>query len=583
MLRNQEKLLNLPIPPLNNLLEFSNWIKPIVNDKEFSISQEALEEFLILKGDGEKLQKKLIEVSSDLRTSWLEPLWIDMYLEYREKLVSNMNYYGIFDSSRIKSSYDLATLGAKITYEIMNEYLKISSKILCPEYIKNHALCMEQYNYLFKSVRIPKANKDIYRIYPYTKDNHLVLYYNNNIYKVDICDSEGAILSIDILASKINSIIEKNIEDKGDNIGVLTTLPRNQAAKLYEDLEKNSVNKSNLDIINKALFVLCIDPSSKDLEDLQRKMLISDGKNRYFDKNCQVVISKNLDIGFNNEHTRADATPWFSIMNRVFNKIIEDANQKINTFQVSLPEEIKWKLSEDIECRLKDQVIRHQDFSRKMYISNLKFSDFGKNHIKSLNMSPDAFFQICLQVAQYITFGELRSTYEAVSMRKFKGGRTECARAGNEHVLSLAVEISSNNYSKDRIRDLFIKAQKKHIDRIKKCQEGFGIERHLFGLYKIYEKYGEEIGVLKKPSLYDSPGYNKLKDDYISTSGLSFESLDLFGFGPVVEDGYGIGYIINEEAINISISTNISNKNKAIELIKNIKKTYLTLGNIQML
>lgn len=73
------------------------------------------------------------------------------------------------------------------------------------------------------------------------------------------------------------------------------------------------------------------------------------------------------------------------------------------------------------------------------------------------------------------------------------------------------------------------------MNRIKACQKGFGIERHLFALYKIYEKYGKELGIQNKPKLYDSPGYKILKHDFIGTSGVCFENISIFGFGPIVE------------------------------------------------
>lgn len=581
MLRNQEKLPHLPIPKLNNLLEFLNWIRPIVDDKEFEASQEALNEFLMPKGDGEKLQKKLIEISERISTSWLEPIWNDMYLEYRRQLVCNMNYYAILENTRLKSHYSVSTLGAKFIYELMSAYIEVSSKRFSPEYIKGQPLCMNQYNNIFKSVRLPMPRKDIFKTYPFSKKNHIVVYYNNNIFKLETSDSHGNIQSVDILASKIQSIIDANIEDRGYDIGVLTTAKREDASKLYELIQLDSMNKKSLDIINTAVFVLCIDPITKNLEASQKMMLLSNGKNRYFDKSCQIIISENMDIGFNNEHAGADATPWFYIINRAFNKVVEDGNIKIDLIDTSLPEELEWNLSDDVKIKLKNQLNQHHEFSHNIYVDNLKFDKFGKSLIKSLKMSPDAFFHIALQLAQYKTFGTFRSTYESISIRHFKNGRTECARAVNEDVSRLAKEFFSNNSSKDRLKELFIKALCAHSNRIRKCQEGIGIERHMFALYKMYEKYGKELGIQNTPKLFNSSGYKLLKHDFISTSGTSFESICLFGFGPVVEDGYGIGYVINNEKINVTLSTKISNKDKGIEFLNNLNNTFQLLVSLE--
>ena len=381
LLRNQEAMPYLPIPPLENLLDFINWIKPIVNLEEYQISQKALHEFLKPDGDGEKLQAKLIEVSNHLDTSWLAPLWNEVYLEYREKLVSNKNYYSILDTSRLKSKYSVPVLAAKLLYEILNAYVEVGTKSLDPEFVKDQPLCMGQYNHILKSVRLPEHEKDIYITYPFSQHHHIIVYYKNNLYILITSDSAGNILPIAVLASKIQSILEADIEDRGNDVGVLTTANREFAAQLYKAIEIDSTNRNSLDNINTAVFALCIDPPAKDLEDFQKKVLLSDGKNRYFDKNSQIILSEDLSIGINNEHTGADATPWFNIINRAIMKIDEDENEKYDLVSTSLPEELQWNLSDEIKASLKDQLNRHREFAASIYVNNLKFEHFGRTVI----------------------------------------------------------------------------------------------------------------------------------------------------------------------------------------------------------
>ena len=581
MLRHQEQVPSLPVPALDNLWDFLNWIKPIVNDEEFRASEEALNEFLRPGGDGEKLQRKLIEVSRELDTSWLPPFWNDMYLEYRGELVCNKNYYAVFDNTGLKPQYTVSTLAARLIHELMNAYVEISLKTFSPDFSKERPLCMDQYNRIFKAVRLPRLTKDVYKTYPFDKHHHIIVYYRNNIFTVTTSDAQGNILPADMLASKIQSIIDAGIEDRGNDVGVLTTADRDNAARLHDAIETDSTNRNSLETINTAVFVLCIDPVAKNLKDFQKKVLLSDGRNRYFDKNCQIIITENLDIAINNEHTGADAIPWFSIFNRALDNIIRDGGRdRIILMNASLPEELEWNLSDEIKCCLQEQLKKHRAFADNIYVDNLILDNCGRNSIRKLKMSPDAFFHIALQIAQYKTFGKLRSTYESVAIRYFKDCRTECARAVNEEVSKLAMEVCSGNRSRDRLRELIINAQNAHMERIKKCQTGLGIERHLFVLYKLYEKYGDELGIHNPPKLYDSPGYRHLTHDFFSTSGVSFENISLFGFGPVVEDGYGIGYVINDEKINVSISTQMRNKDKAVELLTNLNEAFLIILSV---
>jgi carnitine O-acetyltransferase len=43
------------------------------------------------------------------------------------------------------------------------------------------------------------------------------------------------------------------------------------------------------------------------------------------------------------------------------------------------------------------------------------------------------------------------------------------------------------------------------------------------------------------------PSYSKLFASVLSTSNCGTRALDLFGFGPVVDDGFGLGYMIHPE------------------------------------
>ena len=51
------------------------------------------------------------------------------------------------------------------------------------------------------------------------------------------------------------------------------------------------------------------------------------------------------------------------------------------------------------------------------------------------------------------------------------------------------------------------------------------------------------------PAIFDSPGWKTLNHTVISTSNCGNPSLRFFGFGPVVADGFGIGYIIKDGGI----------------------------------
>ena len=53
------------------------------------------------------------------------------------------------------------------------------------------------------------------------------------------------------------------------------------------------------------------------------------------------------------------------------------------------------------------------------------FDDYGKGEVKKQKLSPDAWVQMALQLAQKRDSGRFRLTYEASMTRLFREGRTE--------------------------------------------------------------------------------------------------------------------------------------------------------------
>ena len=119
-------------------------------------------------------------------------------------------------------------------------------------------------------------------------------------------------------------------------------------------------------------------------------------------------------------------------------------------------------------------------------------------------------------------------------------------KADKEHLKS---EIAALNVMKGKIRAAFRDACKKHIANIKKCAKGYDVDRHLYALNCLHEMTGRKLsdgttGAPEIKAMFRDAAWEKLNHTVLSTSNCGNPSLRLFGFGPVVREGYGIGYII---------------------------------------
>lgn len=66
---------------------------------------------------------------------------------------------------------------------------------------------------------------------------------------------------------------------------------------------------------------------------------------------------------------------------------------------------------------------------------------------------------------------------------------------------------------------------------------GQGFDRHLFCLKRLANQNNISCNI------FEDPSYSDINYNIISTSTLSSPAVWAGGFGPVVKDGYGIGYV----------------------------------------
>jgi carnitine O-acetyltransferase len=99
----------------------------------------------------------------------------------------------------------------------------------------------------------------------------------------------------------------------------------------------------------------------------------------------------------------------------------------------------------------------------------------------------------------------------------------------------------------DKLNALHI-ATLEHTRLVRESANGMGVDRHLFALKCLAARKG-----MNTPKFFESAAWKTLNHTILSTSNCGNPSLRLFGFGPVVPDGFGIGYIIKNDGISYSV------------------------------
>ncbi|MGD2271885.1 MAG: choline/carnitine O-acyltransferase [Desulfobacterales bacterium] len=575
----QHLLPKLPLPGLDETcLKFIEWIQPLLTESEFNNTKKIVDQFRERGGDGEKLQKNLIQWSQrpDL-TNWLEPFWNRKYLSSRIPLPINVNFSTVCDENPQAGELSQVRRSAMLIYLTLRFKSLIDSEELEVDRDPYGPLCMMQFKKLFSTTRIPQRHIDLLRC-PISRQNptsprkkHIVVLHKGNLFTLNVLRNSGDLRGIGEIEAELASILASGADAVRDDeaIAVLTTMNRDDWADARKALLNiHPRNETLLEEIESALFALCLDDfSPMTLDDRFRAILHGDGKNRWFDKSFQFIVGKNGRFGVSGEHSGLDGYPVHRLIKFIYDESVmwQRLEKPRGLKSECRPRRLKFQFDDRIHRTILKAA---KDFNR--FIENtstrvIAFRDFGKDFIKSSKISPDAFVQLALQIALYKLFGKCKSVYEVASTRRFQNGRTETLRSvSNESHQFIKNMLSPVCDRKTRASSLR-KAARKHVSRMKACMAGQGVERHLFGLLSIYEQFGKQIGVLAEPELFRDIGWLTLRHDTLSTtSNPDPHGVVLSGFGPVVDDGFGICYTTINDRITIAI-TGKSNMQDSLE------------------
>ena len=258
--------------------------------------------------------------------------------------------------------------------------------------------------------------------------------------------------------------------------------------------------------------------------------------------------------GFNGEHSAMDGTPTSRLndwmLNSLHNKRIDLGSATPST-NLPEPAAITFNLDSASKQAIQTGIKNYDAELSKHKISVLQYDGYGKNFIKKAKTSPDSWAQLVMQYAYYKLSGctRLAGTYESAQTRKYQRGRTEVIRSATPETLAWVKAMEDSEMSNANKLDLFRKAAAAHIKYAGMAADGQGIDRHFFGLKKLI-KEGEEV-----PKLFKDPAFAASSYWTLSTSQLSSEYYDGWGYGQVVPDGFGLAYSVNNNCLRFTITS----------------------------
>ncbi|KAG7201978.1 hypothetical protein KM043_004673 [Ampulex compressa] len=607
----QASLPRLPIPKLeDSCRRYLNAQKPLLSVEQLNKTETIVKDFLMKSGVN--LHKQLKQQDSmNLHTSYISESWSDMYLRDRKPLPINYNPMLVFAPEERPEYNTQLVKATNIVVSAMRFMKSLRANVLDPEVFhlnpkksdtklfrtvtgllpstlswygaylfKAFPLDMSQYHNLFQTTRIPQLGKD--RIYQDLSARHIVVMRKGHFYAFNVLDENGDIYAPKDIAAYLKQILDDNRPSNTHPVGILTTSERDKWASARSHLLKIG-NEDILKTIDGAVFFMILDdePIGENYKKILRTYLHADGTNRWFDKSFSVIVTKDGVAGINFEHSWGDGVAVLRFFKDVKKDITEkptfhpeDANH-LNVTGAPI-KKLEFCLDAKAQNIIEIEKKIYKEWTEQLSIDFIIYEMFGKDQCKRLRVSPDAVMQLAFQLALYRQEGCLRSTYESCSTAAFKHGRTETIRPCTVETKMICAAMSEKrqNLSTSELKKMIIDCSNAHNVLTKEAAMGEGFDRHLFALRKICETTGVPM-----PDIFEDPAYKTLNHCILSTSTLSSPAVIAGGFGPVVQDGYGIGYMIQDRRLG-AIVTSYKAQRNASDYVKGLEDAFISIHKV---
>lgn len=571
------QLPGLPIPSVQaSVMKLLDTIKPIVRDEsEFAETQRKAQQFL--RDPGVEELQELLKKRASKHKNWLEEWWLEYaYLRSRKPLVPYSNMAAPLPIMRFwppvlptQQAFEgvRARRAALSTYFQLCFWRMLRHERMRPMIHKGVPWSMNQFRYLFNTVRRPGEPKDELVSWFRTvaegppESIEIIVLYRGYAFAIRpvtmLSPSQACILAAPQIEKQLLHIEEwcQSRSVEGPGVGSLTTNERSVCTEARQELIRVSAHNEHLvDRIEKALSVLVLDDSEpQNTSEIFKLCMCGDAKNRWADKSITSIVFKNGLFGANADHTPYDGF-CTGIMTHYLMTSVEECegvwSDKLSVTGNSTwalysePQLLDFQLSPQMNVFI-DESLRHfEGVSKTVEVLHGTFGHYGKAILKDHRFHPEAFVQCAIHAAYFRLHAKMAPAYVTASTRRFYNGRTETCRSCYPEMRDLVKFIDQNRATRPRQAYELLK---RSVDRFQQlmgeASNGNGCDRHLLGLYLIAMLEGKRV-----PELFEDELVQRTNNYILSTSCAGYWNV-CGGVPPLVEDGYGCFYGIEDNAI----------------------------------
>ncbi|KAI5684985.1 Choline [Leishmania braziliensis] len=418
---------------------------------------------------------------------------------------------------------------------------------------------------------IPSKETDLLHTTPLEKLRHIVVLHDGHPYMVRVFDEHQCVLDRKLIQKAFELILTITPDqDNTSPVSVLTAGSRAVWGQAYQELLRTPENAEVLRLFHESILVVCLDSTKWGSDESLAEASALHGskeelENRWYDKH-QMIVSEDGQVAFNFDATASDRVHWAKWISDVLSILKERGSGGLST--------------EGIDGAAVSGIVRHLSVTYgKSFVSHIRAArqealaivadtevhsihiPYGKAQLSALKVEPDAFVQMCLQLAMHKMRNKLCCTTEVCSTAGFFHGTTELVHTTSEEMLELAKHLSQyqqdgeaaavlDTNSKETIAKLIHATSDRHVALTAAASRGEGYDRHLMALRHVARINGDKAAL----AFFEDSMFLKTSTSVLSTSEFSQPWLRYYTFGPMQSSGYGLGYVIDEQEVRVSLS-----------------------------
>ena len=608
--RNEPFLPHIPVGDLEvvtaGVKDIIRGFRPAAECDDFDIKWDAY-----METHGDELMTALKKYAEG-KPNFLTDLASEhLYTRDKRGLLEASMWYGAgLNEYRFQKGVAQLSQAAHLIRACLANHQKLVTNTYPPYTMYGIPLTMETYPKMFSVERIPGAHTSddtLDTIVQHDLQKHIIIFSNGIPFALTVIDESNEYLSIGEIYYQLDQIQQLSRSTNSEEKAKFSVLS-GQARDVWSGdrkaiIEERSANKKMLNLLGGALFHLSLDdeaPSS-----LEEQCSFSQGRvtNTWFDACVTWTVGSETPSadedgrggtgvscfsGSIANHEHADAGVYADLQSKInteFARLTDSGRNPLPTPKSIAPattvsgtttnphldhpliEEVRLHLPESIADKIPEVTVELERNAANRDLKVLEFTEFGTRALRPIrergqkfsNVRADPFCEIAIHVADALTSAALDvpdslrnlGTYESATTAMFKNGRTDTINAKSKEMTAFVKAFLDSTVTKEKKLELFLAACNKHKQITYDAMSGKGVDRMVMALHAMAKELKIDTSIFEHPAL---------KAPHRLTTSQVLCVSDGGGYGPEIDDGYGIFFKPGGKRIVFHIQSKVASK-----------------------